>query len=160
MRQTLGVLCDDRACAAGADDDCFGRIAGFELRHQAVAQRGAAIDEARSDAVGRVAAEQFGRLAQFDLGQQRRARGERFERDLEAGRDDTAEILRFVRDEIDGDRGAEVGDDPVPFELRSRGECADQPILSHLLRVHVFVDERHLEILADEADRNVVDRSQ
>ena len=80
MGDGAGVFLDEGAVAAGGDDGGPGRVGGFELRDEAVAEGCAAVDEAGADAVGGVAAEELRRFLQLDFWQEGRAGGQGLDR--------------------------------------------------------------------------------
>src|ERR1700723_3738526 len=131
---------------------------GPELGAQAVDDRvdlaGGAVDDAGADGVDRGLADQRARRGDVDLGQGGGALGERLERDLDAGRDDPAEVLAVGGDGVVGDGGAEVDDDAGSAETLVRGDGIDEPVGADL--AGVVVADRHRGLDAGPDDERLV----
>ena len=101
----------------------------------AVDLAGEAVDDPRADRVDGGLADQRAWRVEVDARQLRRARRERLDRDLDARRDDPAEVLAVGRDRVVGDRRAEVHDDARAAEALVRGDRVDQAVGAELARV-------------------------
>src|ERR1700722_2318087 len=131
---------------------------GPELGAQAVDDRvdlaGGAVDDAGADGVDCGLADQRAGRGDVDLGQGGGALGERLERDLDAGRDDPAEVLAVGGDGVVGDGGAEVDDDAGSAEAGVRGDGVDEPVGTDL--AGVVVADRHGGLDAGPDDEHLV----
>ena len=110
--------------AAGRDHRRLDAELVAQPRDDAVDLAGEAVDDSRADGVDGRLADQRARLAELDLRQLGGALRERLERDLDARRDDPAEVLALVGDDVVGDRGAEVDDDAGALRSASHAATA------------------------------------
>ena len=90
---------------------------------------------------------------EVDPRDRRRAARERLHRDLDARRDDPADVLAGRADAVVGDRGAEVDDHARPADALVGRDRVDEPVGADLARVvhpdrhpgpHARADHRHL----------------
>src|SRR4051794_14858154 len=131
---------------AGERHDVLGQATGGNrpcLRPQFLAQAAddpvglprVPVDHAGADGVHRRLADERARIGEVDLGQLGPPLGERVHRDLDAGRDDPAQVLAGRRDDVIGDRGAEVDADARPAQPGVGGYRVDQAAGPELARV-------------------------
>src|SRR3954471_3765834 len=102
---------------------------------------GVAVDDARADRVDRRLADELAWRDEVDLGQLGRALGQRLHRDLDARRDDAAQVLAARADRVEGQRGAEVDDHARALDVVVAGDGVDQAVGADLARV--VVAQRH-----------------
>ena len=100
-----------------------------------------AVDDAAADRVDRGLADQRARRRQVHARQLRRTRVQRLHRDLDARRDDPAEVLAVGADGVVGERGAEVHDDAGALDAVICRDGVDEPVRPDLARV--VVAQRH-----------------
>ena len=114
---------DERREAAGGDDGAGVAELGEDALDQPVDQADVAVDDARLHRVDGVAPDDLRRLGDLDARELGRAREERVGADLQARREDAAEVLALGRHAVEVRRGAEVDDDDAalgPLEARDR----------------------------------------
>src|SRR3954453_10278061 len=115
------------------------RRVGAELRAQAaddpVDLARIAVDDAVADRVARALADEGLGRDELDPRQARRPRGERLERDLDARGDERAEQRAIARDDVVGDRRAEVDDDAGVLHPLVGRDRVDEPVGAELARI-------------------------
>src|SRR4051812_8644295 len=137
----LGERSDDRRVPAGGDRVGLLPHLGPQAAHDRVDRPRVAVDDAGTDRVDRRLADELARRPDVDLGQLGGALGQRVHRDLDARRDDAAQVLALRADRVVGDRGAEVHDHDRVADLVVGGDRVDEPVRADL--AGVVVAQRH-----------------